>query len=80
MFFDFGEEHPLWWIYPESNETYAYIQSITRDQLIQSLQEQSVGSQNGFDALIHDFDSFIKRCESDPELPRLQRLKDIQKG
>lgn len=80
VFFDFGEEHPLWWIFPGSNETYAYIQSITRNQLIQSLQEQNIGSCNGFDALISDFEGFIKRCETDPELPRLQRLKDIQKG
>lgn len=80
VFFDFGEEHPLWWVYPGSNETYAYIQTISRDKFIQSLQNPDAADSIDFDALIGDFEAFIQRCETDPELPTIKRLKDIQKS
>ena len=79
VFFDFGEDHPLWWVFPGSNETYAYIQSISREKLIQSFQDRDVADLNSFDVLISDFEKFIKRCETDPELPTIKRLKDIQR-
>jgi len=77
VFLDFGDEHPLWWIFPGSNETYAYVQSISRIEFTKSLQEKNLSAPNGFDSLVIGFEKFIARCETDPELPRIRRLKDL---
>ena len=34
VFFDFGNERQLWWLFPESNDIRAYVQCISRTQLV----------------------------------------------
>jgi competence protein CoiA len=75
VFLDFGDEHPLWWIFPGSNETYVYVQSISRIEFTQSLQEKSLSAPNGFDSLVTDFGKFIVRCEARSRITSHSKIK-----
>lgn len=74
VFFDFGDERSLWWLFPESGNMGAYLQEISRAQVVRVHRETGLSE---FDALVENFSAFIAQYESPPPTPRPRRLTEI---
>ncbi len=74
VFFDFGDEGPLWWLFPESDDMRAYVQHISRAQFLRIHRETGLSE---FDSLVENFSAFIAHYESPPPTPRPRRLTEI---
>jgi len=77
VFFDFGDERPLWWLFPESDDMRAYVQHISRAQFVRIHQEKCAHGPSEFDSLVQNFSAFIAHYESPPPTPRPHRLTEI---
>jgi hypothetical protein len=60
VFFDCSDEQPLWWLAPESNEEWAYVQSLSRAQFVK------IHRQKEFASLAHNFSISIAHHENRP--------------
>jgi hypothetical protein len=76
VFFDFGGEQTLWWLFPQSNESRAYVQPISRAQFIRALLERSAPGAGEFDSLVENFCAFIAHYETPPQTFRPMRLAE----
>jgi competence protein CoiA len=74
VFFDFGEEQSLWWLFPGSDETRAYVRHISRAQFVRIHLEKGL---NEIDSLVENFNAFIGGHETPLPTPRPQRLMDL---
>ena len=77
VFFDFGDEQSLWWLFPESDERRAYIQRISRTQFIRIHREGHTHGPSEFDSLLQNFCAFIAQYESPPPTPQPRRFTEI---
>ncbi len=77
VFFDFGDKRALWWLFPESDDNRAYIQHISREQLVRIHLQTCTHGQTEFDSLVQNFSAFVANYESPPSTPRPQRLTEI---
>src|SRR5262245_54044994 len=77
VFFDFGNERPLWWLFPESDDIRAYVQHISRAQFVRIHGETHTHGPSEFDSLVQNFSAFIADYESPPPTPRPRRLTEI---
>ena len=77
VFLDFGDQRELWWIFPESDDTRAYVQRISRAQFVRIHREMSAHGPSEFDSLVQNFSAFIAGYESPPTTPQPRRLTDI---
>lgn len=77
VFFDFGNECELWWLFPESDERRAYIQCISRAQFIRIHREKNAHWPNEFESLVANFHAFIAPYETPPQAPRPQKLTEL---
>jgi hypothetical protein len=77
VFFDFGDKQLLWWLFPESNNTRAYVQHISRALFVRTLREKCAHGPSEFDSLLQNFIAFIALYEPPPTTPRPQRLTDV---
>jgi len=75
VFFDFGDERALWWLFPESDDLRAYVQHISRAQFVRVLRETCTHGPSEFDSLVENFSAFIADYESPPSTPRPERLE-----
>jgi competence protein CoiA len=73
VFFDFGEEKRLWWLFPESDDLRAYVQDISRQQFVRIHQERTTHGPTEFDELVQNFSAFIATFETPPLTLRPQR-------
>ncbi len=80
VFFDFGDEQGLWWLFPEGNESRAYIQYVSRAQFIRILLERSARKESEFNSLVGNFCAFIAHYESPPKTSRPLRLTENRPG
>jgi hypothetical protein len=71
VFFDFGDERELWWLFPESDDERAYVQRVSRAQCVRVLRDTGLRE---FDSLVDNFTAFIAPYESPPPTPRLRKL------
>lgn len=69
VFFDFGEETRLWWLYPGSDEARAYVQDISREVFVRILREKATHGPTKFDERVDNFRAFIAAFESPPDTP-----------
>ena len=74
VFFDFGDEGPLWWLFPESDHVRAYVQYISRALFVRIHREKGLSE---FDSLVQNFIAFVALYESPPPTPRPRRLTEI---
>jgi hypothetical protein len=73
VFFDFGDERALWWLFPESDDMRAYVQHISHAQFVRIHREQWADGSSEFDSLVQNFSAFIADYESPPPTPRPRR-------
>ena len=73
VFFDFNNGRELWWLFPESDDTRAYVQPISRPQFVRSLRDTGL---NTFDSLVNNFRAFVARYEPPAPTPRPRRVKE----
>lgn len=71
VFFDFGDNQALWWVFLASDNTRAYIQHVSRAQFVRI--HQSTG-QHEFDSLVGNFIAFVAQYESPPQTIRPRQL------
>ena len=76
VFFDFGDAQNLWWLFPASDDTRAYIQHILRDQFVKTHLAKSAHMKSAFDSLVENFFAFIAHYE--PSLPKPSSPRVIQ--
>lgn len=77
VFFDFGDQQALWWLFPESDEMRAYVRHISRAQFVRIHQEKHGHRPSEFDSLVQNFSAFIAQYETPPttlQPPRLQKI------
>ena len=77
VFFDFGEENQLWWLYPQSDETRAYVQAISRDQFIRVHRERTSNVPTEFEQLVNNFTPFIATYEEPSFAPHPLRKREV---
>ncbi len=76
VFFDFGDEQVLWWLWRESDDIRAYVQPLSRAQFVRIHLERCTHGPSEFDSLVQNFSAFIAHYESPPPPPQLQRLTE----
>ena len=74
VFFDFGAEQALWWMFPASDEARAYVQHVSRAQFVRI--HQNTGLRE-FDSLVDNFSAFIAQYEPPPPTSRPRKLAEI---
>lgn len=63
VFFDFGSDQQLWWLFPGSNEERAYVHPLGRDSLLTMLRESGWRE---FESQVSAFSALIARLELPP--------------
>lgn len=66
VFFDFGDERTLWWLFPASDNMRAYLQCISRAQFVRIHREKNAHGPSEFDSLVQNFGAFIAQYEPPP--------------
>jgi competence protein CoiA len=66
VFFDFGDQRFLWWLFPHNNGAGAYLQCVSRQQLVRAVQASGLGE---FDLLVNNFRAFVARYEPPAGIP-----------
>lgn len=77
VFFDFGDEETLWWLFPASDDIRAYVFQISRVQFLRVHREINAHGESKFDSLVQNFSAFIADYESPPPVLQPRRLKEI---
>lgn len=69
VFFDFGDERTIWWLWPGNDGQRAYVQHVSRDQFIRIHRESHSHGPSAFDSLVQNFSAKISSYESPPPTP-----------
>lgn len=77
VFFDFGDERALWWLFPQSDDLRAYVQYISRTLFVRVLRQGCAHGPSEFDLLVQNFSAFIALYESPPPTPRPRGFTEI---
>jgi competence protein CoiA len=77
VFFDLGESLPLWWLFPEGNDSRSYVQYVSRSMFVRIHREQGTLGLSEFDSLVQNFNAFVALYESPPPTLRPQRPREI---
>lgn len=77
VFFDFGDQQALWWLFPGSDDMRAYVQHISRAQFVRIHREKCAQGPSEFDLLVQNFSAFIAEYEAPPTTPQPRRLPKI---
>jgi len=77
VFFDFGQDLPLWWVFPKSDDMRAYVQHISRAQFVRIHRERHTHGPSEFDLLVQNFSAFIASYELPPPTRGPQRPIEI---
>ena len=86
VFFDFGDEELLWWLWPGSDDTRAYVRPTTRGEFIRALKHVDKYGPSRFDSLVKHFTSQIAKFANPPPpappdpLPPAPRTVDKRPG
>ncbi|MGD9730252.1 MAG: competence protein CoiA [Gammaproteobacteria bacterium] len=73
VFFDFGEQTRIWWLYPGSDAVRAYVQAVSRSEFIRAQRERTADNSTRFDFLVQNFSAFVAKFEKPPPAPRPSR-------
>jgi hypothetical protein len=74
VFFDFGRTWPIWWPFPGSDKTRAYVQYISRAEFIRIHREKGLSE---FNSRVQNFIAFIAHYESPPSVARPQPSMEL---
>ena len=74
VFFDFGDEHPLWWLWHKGDDVRAYVAPITRADFIEIHGHTATQGARDFDSIVKIFSKVVKYDELRGKLGRVQEL------
>jgi hypothetical protein len=80
VFFDLGDQSQLWWLFPGSDATRAYLQDISRDVFVRIHRERTTHGPTEFDHRVDNFRAFVATFETPPDTPVPARRTDGVSG
>jgi len=72
VFFDLGEEEVLWWLSPISDDMWAFVARVSREEFIRAHRRTTTEGADGFDAFVAGLDRLIPEEEVRRQAQRLE--------